>query len=79
MMIKMIPREAINCLYCICPWTPVVMSTSYQLLCNQFLTTYATPKFQVLDKMEVDIKSWIFPWIFPHVLPSETCLLDSSA
>ena len=26
-----------------------------------FVTFYSTPRFQVLEKTEVDIKSWIFP------------------
>ena len=39
------------------------MATSYHLLYSQFVTAFSTPKFQVLNKTEVDIKSWIFPWL----------------
>ena len=40
---------------------PNDMATSYHLLYSQFVTAFSTPKFQVLNKTEVDIKSWIFP------------------
>ena len=28
---------------------------------SNFMTTQSTPKSQVLDKPDVDVKSWIFP------------------
>ena len=42
-------------------WTTAVMVTSHYLLYSHFMNYYSMPKYQVLQKVELDIKSWIFP------------------
>lgn len=44
-------------------WTTAVMVTNHCLFHSHFMTVYSMLKFQVLQKMGVDIESWTFPWV----------------
>ena len=41
--------------------TLAAMATTYRSLYSYFKTTDSKPNFEVQDKTEIDIKSWIFP------------------
>lgn len=53
-----VPREFDS--QVLCPWATAAIATSYLSLHSHFVSISFMPKFQVLYKTEVDIKSLIF-------------------